>query len=118
MSEQIQKEWAALPRQEKIDILVFLLEDKYKHLASVPNDEPLLGMLHDIFGIAPEHSPYCKLKVEELRVEHGYTQAQLGVALGYAKTWYRNFKRITIFNRMHAEKFGKLFGVEPEYFLK
>ena len=118
MIKEVSKQWELLPRQERIDLLVFALEDKYGNLAKADDADPWLMMLHDIFGIKPQHSPYCKEKVEMLRVEQGYTRAGLSAELGYARTWYTNFLWNTIFNQMHAKKFSKVFGVHPEYFIK
>lgn len=83
-------------------------------LRGVPEDDERLMRIREIVGATKntQFTIYDKQKVEELRIEHGYSGNQISELMGYGRSWYNGtFKKSESFPDCHARKLAEIFGV-------
>lgn len=90
-------------------------------LRGVPEDDERLMRIREIVGAKQniQFTIYDKQKVEELRIEHGYSGNQISELMGYGRSWYNGtFKKSESFSDFHARKLAEIFGVSVNDLVK
>lgn len=101
---------------DEVYSLIHAIEHKYGNLSNVPMGDIHLQAIHALTGVYGKIDIYDKGIVEQLRCERGLSRTELSEAVGYHRTWYKQFQNGTHFSMDHALLFASYFGVKLSYF--
>ena len=103
-------------RGDDIYAMVHAIEHKYGDMLACPADDLYLKTMYALLGVKIKPPIYDKNVLERLRKERGMNEQELSEAVGYHRTWYKQFINGTKFTLEHAIMFSQYFGVKTSYF--